>query len=85
MRAKTYLLAAVVLSALATAATADPVYKALLVGRQDWANDIDDMKDAMLAWDTVYWEDENIVLMKDPTGTQVLNAIAPIDTRFGRT
>jgi hypothetical protein len=53
-------------------------YKALLVGCDDWADDVDPMKTAMLNWDTVYWKPENIKTLQNPTGTAVLNEINTI-------
>ncbi|MDD5327815.1 MAG: PEP-CTERM sorting domain-containing protein [Phycisphaerae bacterium] len=53
-------------------------YKALLVGCDDWAGDVDPMKTAMLNWDTVYWEADNIITMKNPMGQDVLNEISNI-------
>lgn len=85
MSVKNLLLSLTCVLALGASAPAD-VYKALLVGCDEWANDVHPMKHAMLAWDTVYWHPSDIVVMKHACGDEVLAQIgamlAPGDTDF---
>lgn len=56
-----------------------PRYAALIISSSDpYSGYAADMKDAMLATDRVFWRDENIVALEDPTRQQVQDSIATL-------
>ena len=59
-----------------SAAASAGVYKALLVGCEEYADDVDPFAAAMPAWDAEFWNPADVVTMKNPEGPDVLGQIA---------